>query len=307
MRFNQALYVILAGLCMSAAAVAQTVIEDDGVSMSLQELEILVEHWPPNMQQAAADDAGDRFELLSMMLANKKLAQQFDQQQPGANPNRYWENQFVVRNLKRKLYVEDYLKDLQIPDMSALAQETYLADRDKWAAVPESRKSSHILIKCQGPECDETAVKEKRALAEQVLAELQAGGNFEALAAKYSDDPGSKDKGGAFDRWLHEGMQKVDPHYVEGVFEIDAVGDYSGIVESPFGYHIIRLDAIKEKSYRSFEEAKADIVAALELEYKKLAAEEFDAQYRLSDKAVIDKKAMDRIFSKYKTAATPAK
>jgi peptidyl-prolyl cis-trans isomerase C len=306
MSLNKVAFLILSGVLAWRPVFAQSVIEDNGVGMSMEELEILVEHWPPNMQKAAANDAGDRVEILSMMLANKKLAKQFDEQTPGTNPTRYWENQFVVRNLKRKLYVENYLADLTLPDMSALAEETYLTSKEQFALVPESRKSSHILIRCSKGQCDPATLQKKRALAEQLLGELQAGADFDALAEKYSEDPGSKAKGGVFDMWLHKGMAKVEPHYVEGVFEIDGVGHYSGIVESPFGFHIIRLDAVREKSYRSFDEAKADIIAALEFEYKKLAAEEFDTRYRLTDKAFIDQKAMDKLFAKYKSADKPA-
>ena len=73
MRIRNALLVLAGTFCLLTGAVAQNVIEDQGVSMSMQELEVLVKHWPPNMQQAAAGDAGHRIELLSMALANKKM------------------------------------------------------------------------------------------------------------------------------------------------------------------------------------------------------------------------------------------
>jgi parvulin-like peptidyl-prolyl isomerase len=274
--------------------------------MSQQELEILVQYWTPDMQAAAANDVGDRFELLSMALANKKLAEESKQLTPEEDAQRYWKNQFILRNIERQFVVDHYMENLQIPDMSALARETYLTSKDKYAVVPESRKSSHILIKCSDAECN---IDERRALAEKVLAQLQAGASFEDMVKQYSEDPGSKDKGGVFDVWLQDGMEGVEPHYVQGVFTIGAVGEYSGIVESPFGFHIIRLDALKEKSYKSFDEVRADIIAALELDYKKMAAKEFDAKYRLTDKAYIDKDAMDKIFAPYAKANSkpPAK
>lgn len=302
MCFKKMTYTMVAGLCMGAMAHAQNVLEDGGVGMSAQELEKLVQYWTPAMQQAAANDVGDRFELLSMALANKKLAEQLDEQTPEANPRTYWENQFVIRNLKRKLFVNDYMADLVIPDMSALAEETYLTSKEKYALVPESRMTSHVLLRCDSEACN---VDEERALAAQILAELQAGAVFETMVEQYSEDPGSKDKGGVFDRWLQAGMDGVSPHYLEGAFKIGGVGEYSAVVESPFGFHIIRLDDIKPQSYRPFEEARADIIAALEAEYKKMAAKEFDGQYRLSDDSYINGPAMDKIFAPYADTVVP--
>ncbi len=303
MSIRNALLVFAGSLCLSTGALAQNVIEDQGVGMSLQELEILVKHWPPNMQQAAAGDAGDRIELLSMALANKKIAEQAKKVTPEANPERYWENQFIVRNLQRKLYVNNYMEDLKIPDMTALARERYKTAPEKYALSPEQRKSSHILVRCTPPECDREA---REKLAGKVLAELEAGASFETLAEQYSEDPGSKNEGGRFDRWLQLDSQKVDPYYLEGVFGIDTVGGHSGVVASNFGFHIIRLDEVKEKSYRPFEEVEQAIKDELIVEYKRLAAKEFDASYRLTEKAYIDQAAMDKLFSQYKAEDTPA-
>lgn len=301
MKFRNAILAVIASLCVAGGSAAQNVIEDEGVGMSLQELEILVKYWTPAMQEAAANDQGDRFELLSMSLANKKLAEEAKKLTPEEDPERYWKNQFILRNIQRKSVVDNFMDNLQVPDMSELAKEMYLTSKDKYALVPESRKSSHILFMCTPPDCK---AEEKRAQAEKVLEELRAGAAFESLAAQYSDDPGSKDSGGVFDLLLHKGMDGVDAQYVHGVFQIAAVGEYSDLVESRFGFHIIRLDAIEEKSYESFEEARAEIIDALEVEYKTLAAKEFDAKYRLSDDAFIDGEAMEQIFSKYRDAET---
>jgi peptidyl-prolyl cis-trans isomerase C len=304
MNFGNAIGAIVAALWVAGAAAAQNVIEDDGVGMSMQELEILVQHWTPAMQQAAAGDHGDRFELLSMSLANKKLAEEAKKLTPEEDPQRYWINQFVLRNIERKSVVNHYLDNLQIPDMSELAEEAFLTSKEKYALVPESRKSSHIIFQCPPPDCN---AEQQRSAAEAVLAKLQAGEEFGSLARQYSEDPGSKDNGGVLNLWLSRGMQGVDARYVHYVFEIDAVGEHSGVVETPFGFHIIRLEAIQEKSYKTFDEARPEIIAALEMEYETLAAKEFDARYRLNDDAFIDGDAMEQIFSKYKPAEASEK
>ena len=303
MNLRNAALVITATLWLAAGVQAQNVLEDQGVGMSMEELEMLVKHWPPNMQEAAAIDAGDRIELLSMALANKKIAEQARKVTPEKNPERYWENQFVIRNLWRRVYVNNYMEDLQVPDMSALAKERYLAAPDKYALKPEARMSSHILVRCDDTDCDREG---KEQLANQILAELREGASFEALVEKYSDDTGSKAQGGLFDRWLQLSTKKVDPHYIQGVFSIEETGAYSEVVPSRFGYHIIRLDEVREKGYKPYDEVKQAIIDELTLEYRKLSAKEFDARYRLTEEAFIDQAAMDKLFSPYKPQEQPA-
>lgn len=119
-------------------------------------------------------------------------------------------------------------------------------------------RTSHILIgfgeqaRTPGykPADDEKA--KVKAKAEQVYKELKAGGEFGKLAEKYSDDPGSKDKGGSYDMFISRGGPFVK-EYNDAAFKLQKAGDISPITESPFGYHIIRLD---EKKKLSPEEAK---------------------------------------------------
>jgi parvulin-like peptidyl-prolyl isomerase len=291
---------ILACLTVAGPLAEDYVIEDDGVGMSLEELTYVVKYWSPEMQQAAAKDRGDRIELLNMSLSAKKIAAQADKVTRASNPEQYWRNQFLIRNINTKFVVNNYMRELEVPDMSALVEERYLTQKDHYAAIPEERLSSHILVKCAPPECDRRA---KQPEVEQILVELQSGAVFEDLVVKYSEDPGSRDQGGKFDRWLQRGtFSNVAPQYHEAVFKIEKLGDYSPVTESTFGFHIIRLDEIRAKSYKPFEAVKAEITADLVKEYRKLAAKEFDARYQLSPAVKMDEKALDELFQQYKTA-----
>jgi hypothetical protein len=291
---------LLGSMFTASSLAGEYVIEDDGVGMSLQELTQLVKYWTPEMKQAAASDRGDRIELLNMALANKKIAQDADKVTREANPELYWANQFRIRNIERQFVVTNYMRNIEVPDMSALARERYLTEKDKYAAIPEERLSSHILILCAPPECKRRG---KKPEIEEIRAELESGAVFEDLVIKYSQDPGSKGKGGKFNRWLKRGTYSdVSPQYHEAVFKIDQVGGYSPVVESTFGFHIIRLDGIREKDYKPYEEVKAAIIAGLTQEYKKLEAKGFDAKYRLTDGALIDDAALDELFSPFRTA-----
>ena len=289
--------IMLAQLAVAGTSRADAVVEDAGVQLSYDELAFIVKYWTPDMQQAAANDPGDRIELINMALANKKIAQEAEKFSPDNEPDLYWTNQLRIRNILRNSVVTNYVARLQVPDMSALAEEAYLTEKDKYALVPESRKVSHLLLICQAGSC---VRDEKRPEIEAVMAELQAGASFESLVSKYSEDPGTKANGGKFDRVLLRTTSDVDPYFLQGVFEIENEGDIE-LVESNFGFHLIRLDELSAAYHRPFEEVKGDIVAALEKEYKQLASRQFDTKYRMTPDAVIDESALEEILAPYKT------
>ena len=284
-------------ISLAQLSVAQEVIlEDEGVSMTLEEVEYIVGKWPGDWQKAAAADPGDRIELLNIMLSNKKLAAEAAKVSVKEDPERYWHQQLVIRNTLRNFAVNNYMADLEIPDMKELAAERYQTEKDKYAAVPESRLTSHILFRCTYAECEPL-----QEVANKVLAELESGASFGELAAQYSEDPGSKDKGGRYDRWLLKSDTDVDAYYLQAAFDLKAEGDIAKF-QSGFGIHIIRLDEQKAKHYLPYEDVSQDIEASLVQEYQKLAAKEFDAKFMLTDEAFIDTAAMDRIFAPYRDA-----
>ena len=98
--------------------------------------------------------------------------------------------------------------------------------------------ASHILIAHQDAQratVDRT-LDQARTLAAKVRAELQGGADFAKLAAQYSDDPGSKMRGGALGKFSRQRMVKP---FADAAFALQP-GQVSGIVESPFGLHIIK-------------------------------------------------------------------
>ncbi len=298
MTFRPALF-LLASFVLATEGVARDVIRDGDVGISRTELEYIVRSWTPEMREAAARDVGDRLELLNLSLANKKIAAEADKLTP-EDGDLYWQKELTLRGAKRKLVVDRYLRNTDMPDMTALAREYYLTQKDKYAAVPEQRLSSHILFKCTEKDgCDRAAVKVR---AESVLKQLVSGAAFEDLAREHSEDLRSGANGGRYDRWLDRANKQVAPEYIEAVFELDEAGDHTGVMPSRFGYHIIRLDEIKPPHYRPFEEAKEDIIAVIRQEYHELNAKAFDARFRISDEAFIDGEAMEEIFAPYKPA-----
>ncbi|MBP5998401.1 MAG: SurA N-terminal domain-containing protein [Azonexus sp.] len=120
---------------------------------------------------------------------------------------------------------------------------------------PEERRASHILI------ASEKIGKDKaKARAEELLQEIRKNpAAFADLAKKNSDDPGSAAKGGDLG-FFGRGMM-VKP-FEDATFALKD-GEISGVVESDFGFHIIKLTGIHAAKEKPFAEVKGEIEAEL--------------------------------------------
>ena len=134
----------------------------------------------------------------------------------------------------------------------------YYQDHQKDYATPEQVKVRHILISVPENADAKTdqAAKEK---AEDVLKQVKAGGDFAALAKKYSDDPGSKDKGGELG-FIQRGAT-VAP-FENVAFSLQP-GQTSDLVKTQFGYHIIQVEAKDAAQTKSVADVKGEILAVL--------------------------------------------
>ncbi|NVK54652.1 MAG: SurA N-terminal domain-containing protein [Alteromonadaceae bacterium] len=119
----------------------------------------------------------------------------------------------------------------------------------------EERRVSHILIEFGD---DKDAAKEKAAA---LLSQSQQGADFAELAEANSDDTFSAENGGDLD-FITQGM--MEPAFDEAAFAIANVGETSDLVETDFGYHIIKLTDIKPVAVTPLNEVSDEIRADLE-------------------------------------------
>ncbi|MGH7476766.1 MAG: peptidylprolyl isomerase [Longimicrobiales bacterium] len=110
-------------------------------------------------------------------------------------------------------------------------------------------RARHILIRAAAQD-PQAARDSARALAQELRAEAAGGADFAALAREHSQDPGSAAEGGDLGFFRRGDM--VGP-FEQAAFSLD-VGQVSDVVETPFGYHIIKLE---EKQLPDFEESRA--------------------------------------------------
>jgi len=153
--------------------------------------------------------------------------------------------------------------------------------------VPNRVHVQHILFMTVGKTTD-AEVEEVKKKAEDVLKQVKKGGKFEDLAKKYSEDPGSKDKGGDLS-WITQGQ--TVPEFEKTAFSL-APGQVSDLVKTQYGFHIIKVLEKETAHTKPFEEVKDSLRAPLLLtQADKLAgdtADQLSAAIRQSNKVSID-------------------
>lgn len=152
---------------------------------------------------------------------------------------------------------------LSIPELAPTIKVTENDIQDAWARQPhdETVDASHILFKLEDPSKD----AEVRAKAEQVLKQIQAGGDFAELARKYSEDTGSAQQGGNLGPFTRGRMVR---EFENVAFSLKP-GEVSGLVRTQFGYHIIKvlsrevptLEANRKSIEASIQQQRASEVA----------------------------------------------
>lgn len=140
----------------------------------------------------------------------------------------------------------------------AQMQEFYEKNPDRFKQG-ERVRASHILLRIpQG--ADEATKTAVRAKAADVLKQVRAGKDFAALAKQYSEDPGSAPNGGDLN-FFQKGQ--MVPSFDQAVFALK-VGDVSDIVETQFGFHIIKLADKQPERVIPLDEVRPQVQQFLE-------------------------------------------
>ncbi len=198
-------------------------------------------------------------------------------------------------NQKSKLSDEDMLALMGVDSMNELrdalrrdllprrlGEALSNADRlnfDDLAKSFDEIKVRHILVavsSASSPAPRGVPDAQAKAKAEKILAELKAGADFAELANKYTDDPSNRPtkwdpelkksvpdgapKGGALDWYKRGGGFHKD--FEQAAFALK-VGEISGLVKTPFGYHIIKVDETRRNLPRDYEKTKAQLLEDL--------------------------------------------
>ncbi len=158
---------------------------------------------------------------------------------------------YIKERIHKDLAIQQFVQlelGSDFPVVEAEVESVYF--EDKTASV------RHILLRTEGK-----STVEKQALYEQIrriLARAKDGEAFSMLARTYSQDPGSKDRGGLYKDFTR-GMMMRSFEYA--AFNV-SVGEISGIIETPYGYHILKVIE-RKKETRPLDEVREEIVVQI--------------------------------------------
>jgi peptidyl-prolyl cis-trans isomerase D len=180
--------------------------------------------------------------------------------------------------------VNQIRQSVQVSD--DMLKQQYMANIQQYQ-VPNRVHVEHILLMTVGKTTD-AELEEVKKKAEDVLKQVKKGGKFEDLAKKYSEDPGSKDKGGDLS-WITQGQ--TVPEFEKTAFSLPA-GQVSDLVKTQYGFHIIKVLEKEPAHTKPFEEVKETLRPNLQRDQAdKLAndtADKLSAAIRQSSKISLD-------------------
>ena len=288
--------VIMLGIGMTACATNKPVAVVNGVEISASDYKKTVATYKESISKMYGKDLwnqevkkGVKYKdemkkaILQQMIQEQVIYQEAKKEKLEAKPAEV-DKQFkqLKDSIKQDKEYEKFLKDNDIDDEFLKAQLTkdisiqnFKNNFDKKTKISEAEmkkyynenknnyvddevKASHILIstvdqKTNKPLSEEKK-KEAKKKAEEVYQKVKSGEDFAKLAKEYSDDKGSAANGG--DLGFFSKGQMV-PEFEKAAFEMDK-GQISNIVESQYGYHIIKVTDKKYKEY-TFDVVKNNI------------------------------------------------
>jgi peptidyl-prolyl cis-trans isomerase D len=277
------------GIAVSDEELAQQIfaipgLQEDGRFVGEDRYELILRTQVPPLTKAAFEESLRRSLMIAklraaltdwMTVSDVEVEREFTQQnekvklQVVAITADRFRDQVTVTDAEVAAYFEMHQEDYRVDEQRTvklllldrdLAQSTiellpadlqrYYNDNVSQYQTPETIRASHILLNTADK--DEAAV---RTQAEDLLAQLEAGADFAMLATTHSEDPGTAINGGDLDYF---GRGRMVPEFETAAFALE-VGQTSGIVQTQYGFHIIRVVDKKPAITQPFDDVRPQI------------------------------------------------
>jgi peptidyl-prolyl cis-trans isomerase D len=239
-------------------------------------------------------------------VSDDDLQSAFHKQNDKVNLNYVWltpalvESKVKVTEDGLKSFFEKNIENFRIPDKVSLRylqfdptryeddvdvsneeeQQRYYRQNLDQFEVKEQVKAAHILLSVP-KDADTETVQKRRDLANELLKQLQGGADFTQLARTHSDDKSNAAQGGELGTFGRGTMVK---EFEDAVFALRP-GQLSNVIQTPFGFHIVKVENYVEPGVKPFVDVIADVKAGLKLEKsRQLAYEKAMDAYNINRK-----------------------
>jgi len=220
---------------------------------------------PPEYQNRMKTDAQKK-EFLegfvqAQLLAMEARAQKIDKRKA---------LQTRIEDMTTSILAQEYARQIldKVPKTTDAQIKAQYEKNKSTYLTPAMVSAQHILVKVDAAAKPEDA-KAAQAKAEGIKKELDGGADFGKLAEKYSDDPGSKGRGGDLGFFAKDRMV---PEFSQAAFTMKK-GEISRPVKTNFGYHLIKVNDIKAEKQMDLKEATPQIKTQLENQARQTAVQ----------------------------------
>jgi peptidyl-prolyl cis-trans isomerase C len=197
-------------------------------------------------QQPVQDTPEFRDNLREILITREILYQEAVKRKLDKTPDYQTQLDLAKQQIILAVLVEDMTKKLN-PTEAEVRKEYERVKAERGGDAGKQYKSRHILVK-------------EEADAKQIIADLEAGGDFAAIAKEKSEDTGTKDEGGELD--FAEAESYVQP-FGEALKALKKGERTKEPVKTSYGYHIIELEDVKSMPFPEFDLVKAQIQQGL--------------------------------------------
>lgn len=266
------------------------VVEDSGLVITIDEAQRMVSYVSVAHQEFLAESPENLQEFLIAKMTQKVMAN--EALTLGLNASMAdveWDLEESKRSILATAVIEAKRLELTIPDtIEDLAREYYIAHEDDFI-LEDVIEVSHILLRV-----DANNDSEKKALAEQILDQIQSGElTFEEGAMQYSEEEATAQSGGILGRF---GKGELVSEFEDVAFALKDKDDISDVVKTQFGYHIIKLlSDYRPGTVMSYEDAREAILANEEAKYIKLVLTQYAEDFQRNERKTVYIPAMEQL------------
>lgn len=241
-------------------------------SIRATDLDRLIAAQPEQAQKQLQEKPELKSSLVRDLLLKKAIAMQARKDGYDKQPDYREKLSYLVDDF----LAQEYLARVVLADIKVSEDEMkkYYKEHDKDFLLTESVRARHIFIQLSAKASDEEKAAARKK-AEDIMASLKKGEDFAKVALESSDDADTAKNGGELGL-LTPGKTNSE-EFEKAAFALKS-GETSEIVQSPFGFHIIKADEKTEKRIATFAESKNYIEAVLKKELEQKKGEAFVAK-----------------------------
>jgi peptidyl-prolyl cis-trans isomerase C len=238
-------------------------------SISEIDLERIIASLPPEAQQQLAAKPELKVAMVQELLLKKATARQARKEGFDKKPEFREQLSYLIDDFLSMDYVAKVvIAGVTVPEEDL---QKYYKEHEKDFLVSETARLRHIFIKA-GAAAPEDEKQKAHAKAEALLQRLQKGEDFAKVAAEASEDSDNAAKGG--DLGVISPGKTNSAEFEKAAFTLKT-GETSGIITTPYGYHIVKVDEKSPSRVATFAETKGYITAILKKELEQKKVQEF--------------------------------